>query len=124
MAESNRPRAERSRNRDIDTVKGLRTEVRETSDRPPMRFGLDPEEFWRREARRDKILKMQEVLRPSRTTPVAVRFDRFTLKRLKTLAALHNKGYQTLLKEFVIERLYEEEKRAGILDELPDEVSG
>lgn len=124
MADSNRPRTERSRNRDIDTVKGLRTEVPETGDRPPMRFGLDPEEFWRIEARRDKILKMQEVLRPSRTTPVAVRFDRFTLKRLKTLAALHNKGYQTLLKEFVIERLYEEEKRAGILDEMPDEVSG
>jgi hypothetical protein len=26
-----------------------------------------------------------------------------------------NKGYQTLLKEFVVERLYEEEKREGIL---------
>jgi hypothetical protein len=55
------------------------------------------------------------VVRPARTTPVAVRFDQFTLKRLKALAKLHNKGYQTLLKEFVVERLYEEEKRAGII---------
>jgi hypothetical protein len=51
-----------------------------------------------------------------RTTPVAVRFDEFTIKRLKDLAALRNTGYQTLLKEFVVERLYEEEKRERILD--------
>ncbi|MGH2911737.1 MAG: hypothetical protein ACRDJ3_04600 [Solirubrobacteraceae bacterium] len=51
-----------------------------------------------------------------RTTPVAVRFDEFTIKRLKDLAASRNTGYQTLLKEFVVERLYEEEKRERILD--------
>jgi hypothetical protein len=50
-----------------------------------------------------------------RTTPVAIRFDQLTLARLKALAALRNTGYQTLLKEFVVERLYEEEKRAGII---------
>lgn len=83
----------------------------------------DSDEFWRNEARRDKILKMQDALRPTRTTPVAIRFDQFTLKRLKTLATLHNKGYQTLLKEFVVERLYEEEKRAGILEGPPEEVN-
>jgi hypothetical protein len=50
-----------------------------------------------------------------RTTPVAIRFDQLTLARLKALAALRNTGYQTLLKEFVVERLYEEEKRQGII---------
>ncbi len=50
-----------------------------------------------------------------RSTPVAVRFDRDTIGRLKALAARKNKGYQTLLKEFVTERLYEEEKREGII---------
>src|ERR1700735_3231536 len=44
-----------------------------------------------------------------RTTPIAVRFDEFTIKRLKGLAERRNTGYQTLLKEFVMERLYEEE---------------
>jgi hypothetical protein len=76
---------------------------------------MDPDEFFRQQARREKVLQMQDAVRPRRTTPVAVRFDQFTLKRLKALAALHNKGYQTLLKEFVVERLYEEEKRAGII---------
>jgi hypothetical protein len=31
-----------------------------------------------------------------------------------TTARKRHKGYQTLLKEFVIERLYEEEKREGL----------
>jgi hypothetical protein len=51
-----------------------------------------------------------------RTTPIAVRFDEFTIKRLKDLAALRNTGYQTLLKEFVVERLYEEEKRERVIE--------
>jgi hypothetical protein len=50
-----------------------------------------------------------------RTKPVAVRFDEFTLRRLRELAARRNTGYQTLLKEFVVERLYEEERREGIV---------
>lgn len=67
-----------------------------------------------REARRRKLPK--EALVKGRTTPIAVRFDEFTLKRLRVLAARRNTGYQTLLKEFVVERLYEEEKREGIVE--------
>lgn len=99
MAESNSQR-ERRRQQEVDKTFG---------------FELDPEEFARQEERRDKILRMQDALRPGRTTPIAIRFDQFTLKRLKTLATLRNRGYQTLLKEFVVERLYEEEKREGII---------
>jgi hypothetical protein len=47
--------------------------------------------------------------------PISVRFDASTIARLKRLAAKKGTGYQTLLKEFVIERLYEEEKREGII---------
>lgn len=50
-----------------------------------------------------------------RTRPVPVRFDADTLRRLRTLAARKGTGYQTLLKTFVMERLYEEEKREGII---------
>jgi predicted DNA binding CopG/RHH family protein len=83
---------------------------------PTAKLNLDdPEEFLAQEARREKNLHMQELFRPERTTPIAVRFDQFTLKRLKSLAALRNTGYQTLLKEFIVERLYEEEKREGII---------
>lgn len=77
---------------------------------------LDAQRQASQEARRDAILGVDDAARPGRTTPIAVRFDQFTLKRLRTLAALRNKGYQTLLKEFVVERLYEEEKREGIID--------
>jgi hypothetical protein len=86
---------------------------------PSKGLSFDPDIFLAEEARREKVLQMQNKLRPGRTTPVAIRFDRFTLKRLKALAALRNTGYQTLLKEFVVERLYEEEKRAGIIESLP-----
>ncbi len=44
-----------------------------------------------------------------------MRFDDDTLGRLRFLAEKKHKGYQTLLKEFVTERLYEEEKREGII---------
>ena len=76
----------------------------------------DPDELVKQQAKREKIVRGQDAARPGRTTPIAIRFDQFTLQRLKTLAALRNTGYQTLLKEFVVERLYEEEKRAGIID--------
>jgi hypothetical protein len=98
---------------------------REKDTMPPTRPGevdpvkglsMDPDTFLQQQERRDKALRMQDAVRPGRTTPVAIRFDQFTLKRLKALAALRNTGYQTLLKEFVVERLYEEEKRAGIID--------
>jgi hypothetical protein len=36
-------------------------------------------------------------------------------RRLRRLADLKQTSYQTLLKEFVLERVYEEEKRIGIL---------
>jgi predicted DNA binding CopG/RHH family protein len=66
------------------------------------------------QARRRKFPK--EAFAKGRTKPIAVRFDEFTLKRLRALAARRNTGYQTLLKEFVVERLYEEEKREGIIE--------
>ncbi len=83
---------------------------------PTKGLSLEPDEFLAQQARREKALTMQDAIRPGRTTPIAIRFDQFTLERLRALAALHNTGYQTLLKEFVVERLYEEEKRAGIIE--------
>jgi hypothetical protein len=83
---------------------------------PTKGLSLDPEQFLEQQRRREKALAMQDAIRPGRTTPIAIRFDQFTLQRLKALAALRNTGYQTLLKEFVVERLYEEEKRTGIIE--------
>lgn len=83
---------------------------------PTKGLSLDPDEFLEQEARREKVLKMQDAVRPGRTTPIAIRIDRFTLRRLQALATLRGTRYQTLIKQFVVERLYEEEKRAGIID--------
>jgi hypothetical protein len=52
-----------------------------------------------------------------RIRPIAVRFDEATLDRIKALAGRRHTGYRTLLKQFVIERVYEEEKREGIIGE-------
>jgi hypothetical protein len=86
----------------------------EAADRSVARFEAELAAAHEQEERRRKIPK--EALAKGRTTPIAVRFDEFTLKRLRVLAARRNTGYQTLLKEFVVERLYEEEKREGIIE--------
>ncbi|HEY4028001.1 MAG TPA: CopG family antitoxin [Candidatus Dormibacteraeota bacterium] len=88
------------------------------------RFASEEEEsaFWASHQLGDELLaRMGPVAegelpppRP-RTRPVAIRFDDATLQRLRVLADRRGKGYQTLLKEFVLERLYEEEKREGIV---------
>ena len=60
----------------------------------------------------------KNFLRPpvrKRSTSTSLRLDEDTLGRLRHLARKKGKGYQTLLKEFVVERLYEEEKREGML---------
>lgn len=59
---------------------------------------------------------------PPVSSPTSIRLDATTMRRLKELAARRGKGYQTLMKEFVLERLYEEEKREGLVpsrDEAP-----
>jgi hypothetical protein len=88
--------------------------MEKTGKEASARFEAELAAAHEQEERRRKIPK--EALAKGRTTPVAVRFDEFTLKRLRVLAARRNTGYQTLLKEFVVERLYEEEKRERIID--------
>jgi hypothetical protein len=65
--------------------------------------------------RRDTGSEGGTTVLPPRTRPLAVRFDTDVLARLRRLARRKHTGYQTLLKQFVVERLYEEEKREGIL---------
>jgi hypothetical protein len=64
----------------------------------------------------DNVEDAPEDERPRpRTKPINIRFDDFTLARLKAMAGRRNVGYQTLLKNFVVERLYEEEKKEALL---------
>ncbi|EYB69398.1 hypothetical protein DEIPH_ctg008orf0131 [Deinococcus phoenicis] len=52
---------------------------------------------------------------PKATFVTTLRLDEDMEKRLKHVAALKKVPYQTLLKQFVGERLYEEEKRLGVV---------
>jgi hypothetical protein len=88
-------------------------------------FGSEREEaeYWQTHALSEELLDRMvplgsDILPPPRprTRPLAIRFDQDVIRRLKALARVKQKGYQSLLKEFVVERLYEEEKREGLLN--------
>jgi hypothetical protein len=49
-------------------------------------------------------------------SPVSLRLEADLVRRLRALAAKKGTKYQTLLKQFVVERLYEEERREGLLE--------
>lgn len=52
---------------------------------------------------------------PSKSNPISLRLSVELERRLRHLAELKGTTYQTLLKEFVLERVYEEEKRLGVV---------
>jgi CopG antitoxin of type II toxin-antitoxin system len=98
------------------------TTIEDWSEVPRFASEAEEAEFWATHSLGDGLLASmgqvpEGVLPPPRprTRPVAIRFDDATLRRLRVLAERRHKGYQTLLKEFVLERLYEEEKREGIV---------
>jgi predicted DNA binding CopG/RHH family protein len=107
-----------------------------STDRPPKEFqtihSLDEipsftseqeeHEYWSNHEFGEEILNAAQPLHRdllpaprSRTKSVAVRFDETVLQRVRDLAGRRHQGYQTLIKQFVLERLYEEEKREGIV---------
>jgi hypothetical protein len=57
----------------------------------------------------------QSPRQPKASFVTSLRLDADVETRLKHVAALKQVPYQTLLKQFVSERLYEEEKRMGVL---------
>jgi hypothetical protein len=102
-----------------------RSEMREIQgwdEVPAFKSEAEEAEFWSRHGLGEDVLAgmgpLPEGVLPGtrpRTRPIAVRFDDDVIRRLRALAKMKHKGYQTLLKEFVIERLYEEEKREGLV---------
>jgi len=98
------------------------TIVRSWDEVPEFRSEAEESAFWADHELDEALLGQMtpdadQALPPPRprTKPIALRFDEDTLRRAKTLASRRGKGYQTLLKEFISERLYEEEKREGLV---------
>ena len=103
-----------------DTQKPTLLIIQNLDEVPAFASEADEAAFWSTHEFSDELLAQMEDVPPAvlprpRTRPIPIRFDDDTLRRLKVLAARRHKGYQTLLKEFVVERLYEEEKREGLI---------
>jgi len=88
----------------------------------------DIEGPWERRKPDDGRLTTEQLLAqraahrgPRRTQPVLVRLDADILDRLRAMADRKGTGYQTLLKRFVIERLYEEEKLEGLFGAVSEQ---
>lgn len=104
----------------VKTEHGDMVTIHNVDEIPTFTSEREEADFWSTHELGDEVLSRMDAVaddmlpRP-RTRPVPVRFDEDILRRVKALAARRNKGYQTLLKEFVVERLYEEEKREGLI---------
>lgn len=97
-------------------------EIQSPEEIPDFENEEEEAEFWATHSLGDEFPEkagpIPEGVLPSarpRTRPISLRLDEDVLGRLKAVANSKHKGYQTLLKEFVVERLYEEEKREGLL---------
>lgn len=121
-------RCHRQREEDISEEKPMSERekmvpLRDPSEVPENMSEAEEAEFWSTHEITEEYLEKSEpppegILPParrSRSRPLGVRFDDEMIQRLKAVAEKKHKGYQTLLKEFVAERLYEEEKREGML---------
>ncbi|MFC3770387.1 CopG family antitoxin [Paenibacillus sp. GCM10012303] len=75
-------------------------------------------DFWSNHTLSDELLETSIIeeedhdLPKRKSATISIRLDEDLLLRIRTLAKMRNKGYQTLIKEFLIERTYEEEKKA------------
>jgi hypothetical protein len=96
--------------------------INDPSEIPAFKSEAEEHEFWKTHTMGDGMFEDVDPpaegelppVRP-RTRPVPSRFEESMLARLKVLAERRGVGYQTLLKQFVGERLYEEEKRERLI---------
>ncbi|WP_168120783.1 CopG family antitoxin [Paenibacillus sp. HB172176] len=78
-------------------------------------------EFWSNHTMSEGLLEASIIeeedhdLPKRKSATISIRLDDDLLQRIRTLAKQRNKGYQTLIKEFLIERAYEEEKKTPLI---------
>src|SRR6266566_712505 len=102
------------------------TRIKQFEEVPNFATEAEEADYWATHGLSEELLARMkplffDVLRPPRQStvsvavPLSVRFDEDVLQRLRALAAIKRMSYQRLLKAFVIERLYEEEQREGVI---------
>jgi hypothetical protein len=104
---------------DREQVPDFQTEDEEDKFRSTHELGPAMVEEMRRPHEIDEILPAarESSILQRHSRNLSVRFDLDTLNRLRKVAKKKGVGYQTLLKQFVTERLYEEEKREGLIED-------
>lgn len=86
---------------------------------PELMSDEEAAEFWSNHTLSDELLEASIIeeedhdLPKRKSATISIRLDEDLLQRIRTLAKLKNKGYQTLIKDFLIERTYEEEKKTS-----------
>lgn len=98
-------------------------QVNSSDEIPAFANECEEHDFWSTHSSGPGMLKYAEEhpdplldeLLPVRPRSISIRIDAEVYRRLRALAGIKGRHYQTLLKEFVTERLYEEEKREGIV---------
>lgn len=101
------------------------TLIHDTSEIPEFATEAEERTYWDSHAFSEELLaKVKPEDEPAVDLPprngtasksISLRLDNDSVNRLKILARKKEVPYQTLLKRFVTERLYEEEKRAGLV---------
>ncbi|CAM4039879.1 BrnA antitoxin family protein [Paenibacillus alkaliterrae] len=72
-------------------------------------------DFWATHTMSSELLEASTIeddlpRRNGRTKTISIRLEHDLLERIQEVAAQKHMGYQTLMKQFLIERVYEEEK--------------
>ncbi|GMA14078.1 hypothetical protein E5F05_18455 [Deinococcus metallilatus] len=98
------------------------TIITDMSQIPAFTSEAEEAEFWGTHSLAEHLLSREHTntdlllpTRPRKSRPTSIRLGTDLERRLCHLAELKGTSYQTLLKEFVLERVYEEEKRLGVI---------
>lgn len=98
--------------------------ITDFSQIPEFKSEAQKVEFWNTHAMSEELLDETYIdeddedfppPRDSSTKPINIRIEVDLLERLQKMAKIKNIPYQTLLKQFLVERVYEEEKREKVL---------
>jgi hypothetical protein len=96
----------------IEDIPEFKTEVEEAVFWENHEFGAA---MLAKEPDPDFIQSIKRSQKRPATTQISLKLEQDLKERLEAVAKAKNMPYQSLLKSFVAERLYEEEKRLGII---------
>jgi predicted DNA binding CopG/RHH family protein len=104
--------------------------IRSMDEIPKNMSDSEAAEFWSCHSMSEELLESaiidedDEDLPKRKSVSISLRLDDDLLTRIRNLAKAKNKGYQSLIKDFLIERTYEEEKKrtrkVNIVKNLPN----